>query len=84
MIAGTFGTITVKAMDLIDIVITKAGRYYQRDREDMELCRRSGITLDAVLRRLRDYSIEHDERDNVRKALAEVFGASPQDVDGAL
>ena len=68
---------------MIDVVITKAGRYYQCDKEDMELCRRSGITLDAVLHRLRDYNIERDERDNVRKALTEVFGASPQDVDGA-
>ena len=81
---GTYGTITVKAMNLIDVVITKAGRYYQRDKEDMELCRRSGITLDAVLHRLRDYNIERDERGNVRKALTEVFGASPQDVDDAL
>lgn len=81
---GTYGTITAKAMNLIDVVITKAGRYYQRDKEDMELCRRSGITLNAVLHRLRDYNIERDERDNVRKALTEVFGASPQDVDDAL
>ena len=50
----------------------------------MELCRRSGITLDAVLHRLRDYNIERNKRDNVRKALTEVFGASPQDVDDAL
>lgn len=63
---GTYGTITVMAMDLVDIIITKAGRYYQRDREDMELCKRSGITLDVVLQRLRGCAMERDKRDNVK------------------
>ena len=51
---GTYGTITVMAMDLVDVIITKAGRYYQRDKEDIQLCRRHGITADTVLTRLRD------------------------------
>ena len=81
---GTYGTITIMAMGLVDVIITKAGRYYQRDREDIELCKRSGITLDVVLQRLRDYTIERDERDNVKSALIEVFGALPRDMDGVL
>lgn len=81
---GTYGNITVKAMGLPDVVITKAGRYNQRDKDDIILCRQNRVTLDAVLRRLHDCGIASDEKENVRKALTEVFGASPQDVDDAL
>ena len=81
---GTYGTITVMAMDLVDVIITKAGRYYQRDKEDIQLCRRHGITADTVLTRLRDYKIEYDERDNIRKCFFEVFGTSSNEVDDAL
>lgn len=81
---GTYGAITLLAMDLVDVIITKAGRNYQRDREDIESCKRRGIMLDAVLQRLRDYNIESDERENVRNALVEVFGALPRDMDGVF
>ena len=81
---GTYGAISLLAMDLVDVIITKAGRNYQRDREDMKSCKRHGITLDAVLQRLRDYNIESDERENVRDALSKVFGAMPRDMDGVF
>ena len=66
----TFGGVVVRAMSIIDVIITKATRSISRDVEDIGLC--SGqVNLNDVLRRIEEYSLDSDARvrDTVYDAL---------------
>ena len=58
---GEFGNITVRALSVIDVIITKATRSSASDVADIREC--SGVvSVENVLRRMREYSLYSDER----------------------
>lgn len=66
-----FGNVTVRAMSIIDTIITKATRSSPVDIADISKCSRR-VSIDDVLKRVEEYSLDSDERvrETVSNALS--------------
>lgn len=79
---GSFGTISLKAMSVVDVIITKSTRYNSRDKADLVACRETYVSGDDILERLGSYDLKGVPRDNLRRALAEIFDVSQERLAG--
>ena len=70
---GTFGNINLCMLSLADIVITKASRYNDRDKTDLESCVRYIDNVDNVISRLHDFDLGDDIK-HARAAFLDIFG----------
>ena len=68
---GSFGTLTVYALSVIDTIITKSTRSSPRDHDDIRMCVGSVSGAD-VLDRLREYPVGLDVV--ARRTIADIFG----------
>lgn len=66
----TFGNITLRAMSVVDTIITKSTRSEPKDIRDIRLCS-ALVNTDNVLNRLRDYSL--DTHDIVRGTVLKIL-----------
>lgn len=72
----TSGNVTLYTLDIMDSIITKASRFNDRDRADLQSC--SDVNTDDLLTRIADYSLKAEHMKNVKAVMAEVFEI-PQD-----
>ena len=67
----SFGTLTVRALSVIDTIITKSTRSNRRDIRDIESCVDYVDGAD-VLKRFQEYSVESDNI--ARQTIRDIFG----------
>lgn len=66
----TFGSLTLRTMSVVDVIITKATRLAPKDIVDISLCS-TRVNADDVLNRLGDYNLDANDAigDSLRSAL---------------
>lgn len=67
----TFGNVTLRALSIIDVIITKSTRSEPKDIADINLCI-GRVSTEDVLKRLADYYFGPVD-DRVRKTIHEAF-----------
>lgn len=73
------GNVSLHTLGMADSIITKATRFNDRDRIDLQKCRRS--YNNDVLRRISDYSLKTEHMNNVKAAMTEIFGIPRGELD---
>ena len=69
---GTFGGLTLRALSVIDTIITKATRSSRRDMTDIRLCADS-VSAKDVRRRFSEYSLGQDS--TAGRTIYRIYGA---------
>lgn len=74
----TSGNVTLYTLDMLDSIITKASRFNDRDRADLQSC--TDVSTDDLLSRISDYTLKAEHMNNVKAAMAEVFEMPQEDL----
>ena len=78
-LVGTFGSVNLYALGMLDTIITKSARFNSRDRSDLQGC--TDVNTEDILGRISDYTLKAEHMDNVKAALVSVFKMSRVDLD---
>lgn len=78
-LVGSFGSVNLYALGMLDTIITKSARFNSRDRSDLQGC--ADVDTKDLLSRISDYSLKAEHMGNVRAALVDVFGMPREDLD---
>lgn len=68
---GTYGHVRLRALGLVDAIITKSSRFNERDKEDLRMCI-PYIDAGALAGRISDYQLHANYTKNIRHAMSEV------------
>lgn len=74
----TSGNVTLYTLDILDSIITKASRFNDRDRADLQSC--MDVSTSDLLSRISDYSLKAEHMNNVKAAMTEVFEIPEDDL----
>ena len=78
-LVGSFGSVNLYALGMLDTIITKSARFNSRDRSDLQGC--ADVNTKDLLSRISDYSLKAEHMGNVRAALVDIFGMPREDLD---